>query len=56
MAFFPTGGIFRVSTSFVAVVLVGHDPTRYTFYSKGALRYGFDHYAPGTPLAQGDDG
>ena len=33
--------LFRVSLAFVAVVLAGYDPTRYTFYMKGALRHGY---------------
>jgi AAA domain (dynein-related subfamily) len=37
---------FRESLSFVALILTGYDPTRYTFYSYGALRHGYARYAP----------
>lgn len=36
---------FRESVAFVAVVLTGFDPGRYTFYSKGALKHGLTKYA-----------
>lgn len=47
---------FRVSASFVAVVLAGYDPTRYTFYAKGALRHGYEQYAPDVPWPKGTMG
>lgn len=54
--FLPDWHLFRVSLSFVAVVLAGYDPARYTFYSKGALRYGYEQYAPGSDWPKGTMG
>lgn len=44
--FCPNWQSFRLSAAFVAMVLTGYDPSRYTFYSKGALRHGYERYAP----------
>lgn len=54
--FLPNWRHFRVSLSFVAVVLAGFDPTRYTFYAKGALRHGYQSYAPESPWPKGTMG
>ncbi|MDQ6884557.1 MAG: AAA family ATPase [Candidatus Dormibacteraeota bacterium] len=54
--FLPDWRLFRVSLSFAAVVLGGFDPARYTFYSKGALRYGYEQYAAGTDWPNGTMG
>lgn len=54
--YLPGWTLFRVSLSFVAVVLGGFDPTLYTFYSKGALRHAYDRYAPGTDWPGGSLG
>jgi hypothetical protein len=48
--------LFRLSLSFVAVVLTGYDPSRYTFYSRGALRYGYQRYAPDSAWPKGSMG
>lgn len=54
--FLPNWQHFRVSMSFVAMVLTGYDPNRYTFYSKGALRHGYERYAPSVPWPTGTMG
>ena len=43
--FLPNWQLFRVSLSFVALVLTGYDPAQFSFYSRGALRYSYEHYA-----------
>jgi AAA domain (dynein-related subfamily) len=54
--FLPNWTHFRESLSFVAMVLAGYDPTQYTFYSKGALRHGYERYAPGAAWPKGTMG
>jgi AAA domain (dynein-related subfamily) len=54
--YLPGWTLFRVSLSFVAVVLGGFDPTHYTFYSKGALRHAYDRYMPGIDWPNGSLG
>ncbi|MBE0429703.1 MAG: AAA family ATPase, partial [Thermoleophilia bacterium] len=47
---------FRTSLAFVALLLTGYNPDRYTFYSKGALRFGYEHYAPTASWPKGTMG
>jgi len=54
--FLPNWQLFRLSLSFVATVLTGHDPHRYTFYSHGALRHGYERYASDLPWPKGSMG
>ncbi|HTX07486.1 MAG TPA: AAA family ATPase [Solirubrobacteraceae bacterium] len=54
--YLPNWRLFRLSLSFVAMVLTGYDPSRYTFYSHGALRYGYDRYAPDSAWPKGSMG
>lgn len=54
--FLPNWRLFRLSLSFVAVALTGYDPSRYTFYSRGALRYGYQRYAPDSAWPKGSMG
>lgn len=54
--FLPNWRSFRLSLSFVAMVLSGYDPSRYTFYSHGALRYGYERYAPDSSWPKGSMG
>lgn len=44
--FLPGWRLFRVSLSFVAMLLGGYDPRSYSFYSSGALHHGYKRYAP----------
>lgn len=52
----PHWRLFRVSLSFVAMVLAGYDPSNYTFYSKGALRHGYGQYASDSTWPKGSMG
>ena len=54
--FLPNWQLFRLSLAFVAAVLTGYDPSRYTFYSHGALRHGYERYAPGVAWPKGSMG
>jgi AAA domain (dynein-related subfamily) len=54
--FLPNWRHFRESLSFVAMVLAGYDPNQYTFYSKGALRHGYERYAPEAAWPKGTMG
>ncbi len=54
--FLPGWRLFRVSLSFVAMLLGGYDPTRYTFYSSGALRHGYERYSPDARWPSGSRG
>ena len=54
--FLPNWTLFRLSLSFVAMVLTGYDPSRYTFYSHGALRHGWERYAPDAAWPKGSMG
>jgi hypothetical protein len=54
--FLPKWHQFTPTLSFVATILTAYDPTRYTYYSKGALRHGYDHYSPTTPWPKGTMG
>lgn len=47
---------FRTSVAFVALLLTGYGPDRYTFYSKGALRFGYERYAPDISWPKGTMG
>lgn len=51
--FEPNWTLFHSSLAFVALVLAGFDPSNYTFYSYGALKYGYQHYAPDTDWPKG---
>ena len=54
--FLPNWQLFRLSLAFVAMVLTGYDPSRYTFYSHGALRHGYERYAPDVAWPKGSMG
>lgn len=54
--FLPKWQLHRVSLAFVAMLLTGYDPSRYTFYSHGALRHGYERYAPDVDWPQGSMG
>jgi hypothetical protein len=54
--FLPNWHHFRESLSFVAMVLAAYDPNQYTFYSKGALRHGYERYASGRAWPKGTMG
>lgn len=51
--FLPNWRLFRVSLSFVAMILAAHDPSKYTFYSYAALRHGYTRYNPGAAWPKG---
>jgi hypothetical protein len=48
--------LFKVSLSFVAMILGAVDPTRYTFYAAGAMRRAFDAYLGPTAWPTGTAG
>jgi len=54
--FLPNWTLSRVSLSFVATVLGGYDPTQYTFYSRQALAFAYERYAPEATLPKGTAG
>lgn len=54
--FLPNWHHFRESLSFVAMILAGYEPNQYTFYSKGALRHGYERYASGRAWPKGTMG
>ena len=54
--YLPGWTLFRVSLSFVAVVLAAYDPSKYTFYSNAALRSAYRRYTPQTEWPVGTRG
>ncbi len=54
--YLPGWTLFRVSRAFVAVVLAGYDPSKYTFYSSGALRYAYRRFSSETAWPDGTTG
>jgi len=48
--------LFKVALPFVAMVLGAYDPTKYTFYSAGALKRGYELFAPGVEWRKGGGG
>jgi hypothetical protein len=54
--FLPNWSHFRESLSFVAMILTGFNPQQYTFYSKAALRSGYEKYAIGSSWPSGSMG